>query len=143
MIRRLRSIFLILLMVYIVSNGCGGSGSGGSSGSGGGSGLGGGSGSGGGGNTSPIAPTITSISVVCDPTSLQVGQTSQCMAAVVGTGNYSSSINWITSIGSINSSGLFTASSTTGTVTVTATSVQDTVTDPVVLEAVNRPDEFM
>ncbi|OHA93853.1 MAG: hypothetical protein A3E02_01465 [Candidatus Zambryskibacteria bacterium RIFCSPHIGHO2_12_FULL_38_34] len=113
-------------MVYIVSNGCGGSGSGGSSGSGGGSGLGGGSGSGGGGNTSPIAPTITSISVVCDPTSLQVGQTSQCMAAVVGTGNYSSSINWITSIGSINSSGLFTASSTTGTVTVTATSVQDT-----------------
>jgi len=69
--------------------------------------------------------TITSVSVSCNPTSVLVGQTSQCAATVTGTGSYSSSVTWSASAGTINSSGSFTAPATAGTVTVTATSVQD------------------
>ncbi len=82
-------------------------------------------GGGGGGNPLP-APTIASVSVSCSPTSVQTGQSSQCTATVTGTGNYSSTVTWSASAGTINSSGLFTAPAMAGTVTVTATSVQDT-----------------
>ena len=41
---------------------------------------------GGGGSTPPVSPTITSVSVSCTSTSVQTGQTSQCTAAVSGTG---------------------------------------------------------
>jgi len=71
-------------------------------------------------------PTITSVSVSCNPTSVQTGQTSQCTATVTGTGNYSSSVTWSASAGSIYANGVFTAPATAGTVTVTATSLQDT-----------------
>ncbi len=84
-----------------------------------------GGGVGGGGNHVP-GPTITSVSVTCSPASIQTGQTSQCTATVTGTGSYSSAVTWSASAGTINSSGLFTASSNASTVTVTATSVQDT-----------------
>jgi acid phosphatase len=45
---------------------------------------------------------------------------------VKGTGSYSSAVTWSASDGTIDPSGLFTAPATAGTVTVTATSVQDT-----------------
>jgi len=84
-------------------------------------------GGGGGGNfvSNPSPPTITSITVSCNPTSVQTGQTSQCTATVAGTGSYSSAVTWSASAGTINSSGLFTAPGTASTVTVTATSAQD------------------
>lgn len=78
------------------------------------------------GGSSTPAPTITSVAVSCNPTSVQSGQTSQCSAAVTGTGNYNSSVTWSASAGSINSSGLFTAPATAATVTVTAASVSNT-----------------
>ena len=43
-------------------------------------------GGGGGGSNSLPAPTITSVSVSCNPTSVQTGLTSQCTATVMGTG---------------------------------------------------------
>ena len=82
-------------------------------------------GGGGGGGSPSLAPTITSVSVTCNPASVQTGQTSQCTATVTGTGSYSSAVTWSASAGTINSSGLLTAPSTAGTVTVTATSTQD------------------
>jgi uncharacterized protein YjdB len=75
--------------------------------------------------TITVASSITSITVSCDPASVQAGQTSQCTAKVVGTGTYSSSVTWSSSAGTVNSSGLLTAPSTAGSATVTATSTQD------------------
>ena len=83
-------------------------------------------GGGGGGSNALPAPTITSVSVSCNPTSVETGQTSQCAATVSGTGSYSSAVTWGASAGTINSSGLLTAPSSAGSVTVTATSTQDT-----------------
>ena len=86
-------------------------------------GCGGGGNSGGGGGT----PTITSVAVGCSPASIYTNQTSTCTPTVSGTGNYSSSVTWSvnpTSIGTVSSAGVFTASST-GTATITATSTQD------------------
>ena len=91
---------------------------------------------GGGGSSAVSPPTITSVSVSCSPTSVQTGQTSQCTATVTGTGSYSSAVNWSvnstqggnSTIGTISSSGLYTAPATVpnpNTVTVSATSVQD------------------
>lgn len=73
----------------------------------------------------PPPPTITSVQVTCSPTTLSVNATSQCNAAVTGTGSYSSAVTWTATVGNINANGLFTAPGTAGTVTVTATSVQD------------------
>jgi hypothetical protein len=79
----------------------------------------------GGSNTSS---TITSVSASCSPSTVNSGGTSQCTAAVSGTGNFSTSVNWSTTAGSISSSGLLTAPAVTATllITVTATSMQDT-----------------
>ena len=85
---------------------------------------GGGSSSGGGGNTS----TITSVAASCAPSPVQSGQTSQCSATVMGTGNFSSAVTWATSAGQISASGLLTAPiivSGSTSATVTATSAQD------------------
>ena len=71
-------------------------------------------------------PTITSVSVICSPATVIVSATSQCNATVQGTGSYSSAVTWSASGGTINSSGLFTAPASAGTLTVTATSTQDT-----------------
>ncbi len=86
-----------------------------------------------GGGASPAppspTPTITSVTASCTPTQVQVNQTSQCSASVLGTGNFSSSVNWtVQGGGSINSAGLYTAPSTVpnpAQVTITATSAQD------------------
>jgi acid phosphatase len=70
--------------------------------------------------------TITSVQVACNPSTVNTVATSQCVATVKGTGSYSSAVTWSASDGTIDPSGLFTAPATAGTVTVTATSVQDT-----------------
>jgi len=75
-----------------------------------------------------IPPTITSISVSCTPASVEAGQTSQCSAAVSGTGSYSSAVTWSAVSGAISSSGLYTAPASVpaaGSDTITATSTQD------------------
>lgn len=71
------------------------------------------------------AGTITSVSVTCSPSTLATGQTSQCNAKVQGTGSFSSAVKWSATAGAISSAGLFTAPSSAGSVTVTATSTQD------------------
>jgi len=74
---------------------------------------------------SATPPTITSISVACSPSAIAPDATSQCTATVQGTGSYSSAVTWISSLGAINATGLLTAPAAAGSVTVTATSVQD------------------
>ena len=69
--------------------------------------------------------TITSVSVVCSPASILTTQTSNCAATVQGTGAYSSAVTWAATDGTIMSSGVFTPT-VAGTVTITATSTQDT-----------------
>jgi acid phosphatase len=54
-----------------------------------------------------------------------VGATSQCAATVHGSGKYSSAVKWSASDGDIDANGLFTAPASAGSVTVTATSTQD------------------
>ena len=79
---------------------------------------------GGGGGSS----SITSVTVTCSPSTILYGQTSQCLATVMGTGAFSSGVTWMASAGTISSSGLFTAPSggvVSLQVTVTATSMQD------------------
>jgi len=78
-----------------------------------------------GGSQSSIQPSISSVSVSCTPSAIAAQATSQCKAAVQGTGSYSSAVAWSASAGTINTSGLFTASAAAGTVTVTAASAQD------------------
>jgi len=71
-------------------------------------------------------PTITSVAVTCNPSTIAVNATSQCNAVVQGTGTYSSAVMWSASGGTINASGFLTAPASPSTVTVTATSTQDT-----------------
>jgi acid phosphatase len=70
--------------------------------------------------------TITSVAVTCSPATVSVNATSQCSAAVQGTGSYSSAVTWSASDGAVNATGLFTAPATAGAVTVTAISTQNT-----------------
>src|ERR1035437_2025153 len=72
------------------------------------------------------SPTISSVSVVCNPSTVAMSAKSQCAATVQGTGSYSSSVTWTAGGGGINSNGLFTAPVSAGSVTVTATSTQNT-----------------
>lgn len=76
-------------------------------------------------SNNPPSSTITSVSVSCNPTTVQTGQTSQCAATVTGMGSYIRTVTWGASAGTVNSSGLFTAPSMAGSVTVTATSTED------------------
>ena len=80
-------------------------------------------------NSSVINGRITSVTVTCNPTTINSTETSQCNASVGCTGKscYMVAVNWSSSAGSINSSGLFTPPATDMTVqvTITATSVQD------------------
>jgi hypothetical protein len=80
---------------------------------------------GGGKAVSAPAATVISVSAACTPSSVNAGATSQCMASVQGTGSYSNTVTWAASSGTINSSGLFTASAASGQVKLTATSVED------------------
>ena len=70
--------------------------------------------------------SITSVTVSCNPNLVADYGYAQCAATVAGTGIYSNAVTWSASAGTISSAGWFTASSTPGAVTITATSVQDT-----------------
>lgn len=79
------------------------------------------------GDQSPLkSSTVSSVSVVCTPSTVDVNAKSQCGATVQGTGSYSSAVQWSASRGSINLTGLLTAPASSGAVSVTATSAQDT-----------------
>jgi hypothetical protein len=67
--------------------------------------------------------TITSVTASCSAATIQSGQTNQCTASVQGTGNFSSSVTWAASAGTISSSGLYTPS-TVRTSTQVGTHVQ-------------------
>ena len=73
--------------------------------------------------------TVAAVSVACTPSSISTGGATQCQAVVTGSGAYSSDVMWTTDIGTISSSGLYTAPATSAsgsaTATVTATSKQD------------------
>lgn len=71
------------------------------------------------------ASTVTSVSVSPSTASINAGGTQQFAATVNGTGSPSQSVTWSANGGSVNSSGLYTAPGTTGSYTVTATSIQD------------------
>lgn len=73
----------------------------------------------------PPPPAIISVSASCASPSADAGQTDQCSATVQGTGGFSISVMWSTSAGTISNSGLFTAPSAAGLVTITATSAAD------------------
>jgi acid phosphatase len=75
--------------------------------------------------TSTPGSAVTSVSVACNPATVNTSATSQCNATVKGSGNFSSVVTWAASLGSINSTGLFTAPAAAGAATITATSVQD------------------
>lgn len=75
---------------------------------------------------SPVnPPTISSVTATCASPSVDAGQTDQCSAAVQGAGNFDTSVTWSASAGGISTSGLFTAPSAAGPVTITARSVGD------------------
>ncbi len=75
--------------------------------------------------TVAAAGTVSSVDVICNPSSVQTGQLSSCSATVNGTGAFSTGVNWSASGGSINPiTGQFSASSA-GAYTITATSQQD------------------
>jgi hypothetical protein len=81
-----------------------------------------------GSNANPpgAAPTITSVTVSPQSVQMVTGGTQQFTATVQGTGNFNTAVTWsVTGLGSINQSGLYTASNTPGTPFVTATSVED------------------
>jgi phosphatidylinositol-3-phosphatase len=75
---------------------------------------------------SPVSPSISSVTVACAPSTIAALGTSQCSATVQGTGTYSSAVTWSASGGTVSASGLFTASASPGSETVSATSVEDT-----------------
>lgn len=74
--------------------------------------------------------TITGVSVVASPTSVQVGGSTQCTATVSGTGSFNTAVTWSAKNGTISGSGnkvTLTPTSAAGTTaSCTATSVQDT-----------------
>jgi hypothetical protein len=83
------------------------------------------------------SPAITSVTASSTPASAGTGATSQCTAAVTGTGSYSSTVTWSaggvvggnSTAGTITSGGVYTAPAAvpaTNPVTVTATSTEDT-----------------
>ena len=78
-----------------------------------------------GSQSNAVSSTISSVSALCNPSTVAPNATSQCNAKVQGTGNYSSAVAWLVSAGTITSSGLFTAPASAGSVTVAATSTQD------------------
>lgn len=71
------------------------------------------------------SPSVSSVSVTCNPATIAGGGTSQCNSVVQGTGNFSSSVTWSASVGTISPAGLFTAPSSAATATITATSTQN------------------
>ncbi len=74
--------------------------------------------------TVPI--TITSVVLSPSTLSLNTGTPQAFTSTVTGTGTYSSAVTWTAQRGTITIAGLYTAPTTAGNDTVTATSVQDT-----------------
>lgn len=68
---------------------------------------------------------VTGISVSPATVTLDGGQSQVFTATVTGTGGIDGSVTWSASAGAITPAGLFTAPNAAGTVTITATSVQD------------------
>jgi parallel beta-helix repeat protein len=71
-------------------------------------------------------PVISSLAISPATLTLSMSAQSQFTAAVTGTGTYSSAVTWSAQRGSITSTGLYTAPSTSCSDVVTAKSVQDT-----------------
>jgi alpha-L-arabinofuranosidase len=71
------------------------------------------------------APSITSVIPTCAAASIVPSASTACTVAVAGTGSYSPAVTWSASAGTISPTGVLTAPAAEGTVTVTATSVQD------------------
>ena len=104
-------------------------------------------------------PEVTSVTVVCSPSTIQPGQTSQCTATVLGQGSITLGVEWSASAGQISTAGLFTAPSLPTSVTITAISTWDrsksgtfTVTvgpsqasnvQPIVVDAGPAPQTFL
>jgi hypothetical protein len=72
--------------------------------------------------------TVTSVTVVCLPSTIQSSQMIQCNAVVAGTGAFNTMVTWSATGGSITTAGVFTAPvvSAPATATITATSTQNT-----------------
>ena len=77
------------------------------------------------GGASTTTSSISGLQVSCSPFPVQTGRFAQCSANVSGEGNFSSTVVWTTSAGSISSDGKLTAPAEPGAVEVTATSAQD------------------
>lgn len=77
--------------------------------------------------------------MTCAPTTLESGQTSQCTATVSGTGNFITSVTYAASVGSIDTTGLYSAPpvNVPTQVTITAISNQDTTKTTTVTLTVN------
>ncbi|HXX23986.1 MAG TPA: glycoside hydrolase family 44 protein [Terriglobia bacterium] len=109
------------------------------------------SGCGGGGGVGPpppTGPTITSVTVTPNPATATIGTQVQFTATVVGTGSFANTVTWsvtgpstwTSSIGSISSSGLYeTPYPAPATVTVVATSTQDTTKSGSVVVTLAQP----
>ena len=67
--------------------------------------------------------TSSAIAVSCTPSTLTPGQTAQCSAVL--SGSSTASFTWSASAGTITSSGVFTAPSTTSSVNITASNAQN------------------
>jgi len=76
-------------------------------------------------NQSPSS--VTSVSVSCAPVSIDQGAVSRCEVLVRGVGSFNSGVHWNASEGTIDASGQYTAPSLPGTVTITATSIEDQI----------------
>lgn len=71
----------------------------------------------------PPAATVTGVSVVATPSSINTAQTATCVATVTGTGAYSTAVTWTATGGTITQGGVFTPTGT-GTGTCIANSAQ-------------------
>ncbi len=78
-----------------------------------------------GGGSKSASPDIASVTPACAPAAVAANATAQCTVTVEGPDVDSSAVVWSASSGTVSSSGVFTAPSTVGPVTVTATSTQD------------------
>lgn len=69
-------------------------------------------------------PEVTSISITPSTVNVAAGQQQQFTATVSGTGNFNKAVTWsVTGDGAIDSNGLFTAGTTSGSATVQVASV--------------------
>jgi hypothetical protein len=85
-------------------------------------------GCGGGSSSTPPPPQSAVTSIAITPTSANVstGQTKQFSATVSGNGNFSQAVTWsVAGDGSVDTNGLFTAGSSSGTATVQVAPVED------------------